>query len=158
MNFWPPLLWGGHNFLNSNSFLTIFNAPKVPIRGVQVLFKHHKQWSPPFESGLPWTLKCYSCNLIATKEQLKDLTHMFCLWISCHKLYKEGLFSHILTLKYKCHFEMSSTKFNLKAKHKRKENKISWLFFRSFSLMFSYLLTYLCKSIGLICVPTYVGR
>ncbi len=39
----------------------------------------------------------YSCNSIATqfatKEQLKDLTHMFCFQILNYKLYKEGLFS-----------------------------------------------------------------
>ncbi len=50
----------------------------------------------------------------ATKKQLKDLTHMFCFQIPCRKLYKEGAFSYVLTLKYKCHFGMSSKKFNLK--------------------------------------------
>jgi len=93
--------------------------------------------------GLP-----YSCNSIAipfaTKKQLKDLTLMFCLQIACYKLYKKDLFSYVFTLKYMCHFGMSSKKFNLKAKHKQK-NKISSLFFNSFSLVFSYLFTYLGK-------------
>ncbi len=52
----------------------------------------------------------------ATKEQLKDLSHMFFFQIPCYKLYKKGVFKYFLTLKYKCHFEMSSKKFNLKVK------------------------------------------
>ncbi len=54
----------------------------------------------------------------ATNEQLKDLTHMFCLRISCYKLYKKGLFSYVLTLKYMCQFGMNLKKPNQKAKHK----------------------------------------
>ncbi len=46
---------------------------------------------------------------------------MFYLQIPCHKLYKKGLFSHIHTLKYNCHFGMNSRKFNLKVKHKIKK-------------------------------------
>jgi hypothetical protein len=69
---------------------------------------------------------------------------MFCLQIPRYKLYREGLFSYVFTLKYMCHFRMSLTKFNLKAKHKiKKEN--SWFFFSALSLVFSYLLTYLGK-------------
>ncbi len=33
-----------------------------PREGVQVLFGHQKQWSPPLESGLPWVLKCLITN------------------------------------------------------------------------------------------------
>ncbi len=51
-----------------------------------------------------------------TKNQLENLTHMICLWIPCHKLYKECVFSYVFTLKYTCHFEMSSKKLNLKGK------------------------------------------
>ncbi len=64
--------------------------------------------------------KCLSvivATQFVTKEQQKDLTHMFCLQIPYYKLYKEGLFSHILTIIYKCHFGMRSKKINLKAKH-----------------------------------------
>jgi hypothetical protein len=93
---------------------------------------------------LLWILKCYSYNSITTHEQLKDLTHMFCLQIPCYKLYKQSSFSYAFTLKHMCHFEMSWKKFNLKAKHKIK-NKISWLFFITLSLVLSYLLTYLGK-------------
>jgi hypothetical protein len=50
--------------------------------------------------------------------QLKDLTHLIFLQIPCYKLYKEGLFFYILTLKYKCDFGMNSKKLNLKAKDK----------------------------------------
>jgi len=41
----------------SNPFLMILSAPNASIRGVQVLFGHQKQWSPPLGSGLPWALK-----------------------------------------------------------------------------------------------------
>ncbi len=96
----------------------IFNALDTPIGGVQVLFRHKKQWNLPFGFGLPWMLKCYSCKSITTNEQLKDLTHMFYFWIPCYKLYKEGLFSYVLTLKYMCQFWMNFKKFKLKEKHK----------------------------------------
>jgi hypothetical protein len=43
----------------------------------------------------------------ATKEQLKDLTHMICFLIPCYKLYKEDLLFYVFTLKYMCHFGMS---------------------------------------------------
>ncbi len=61
-------------------------------------------------------LKCYSYNSITTIEQLKDLTHMLCLQISCHKLYKEGLFSYVLTLKIHVSFWDELLKFELKGK------------------------------------------
>jgi hypothetical protein len=83
----------------------------------------------------------------ATNEQLKDLTHMFCLRIPCYKLYKESLFSYVFTLKYMCDFEMHLKKLNPKAKHKIK-NKVSWLFFSALSLVLSYLFTYLVKQVG----------
>ncbi len=54
-------------------------------------------------------------------EELKDLNHMFCLGIPCYKLYKEGLFSYVIILKYMCHFGMNSKKFNLKVKQKIKK-------------------------------------
>jgi hypothetical protein len=99
---------------------------------------------PPFGYDLPWMFKCYNYNSITTNEQLKDLTHMFYLQISCYKLYKKGFFSFVLTLKYMCHLGMSLKKFNLKVKYKI-QNKISWLFFSALSLVFSYLFTYLGK-------------
>jgi len=50
-----PLYWGGggHNFLVSHPFFKTFSAPNVPRGGVQVLFGHQKQWSPPLGSSLP---------------------------------------------------------------------------------------------------------
>jgi hypothetical protein len=63
--FLTPSPLKGHNFLNSTSFLMIFSALEAPIRGVQVLFRHWKQWRPPFRFGLPWVFKCCSCNSIA---------------------------------------------------------------------------------------------
>jgi hypothetical protein len=68
-------------------------------------------------------LECLSvivATQFATNEHLKYLTHMFCLRIQCYKLYKEGLFFYVFTLKYMCHFGTSLKKFNLKAKHKIK--------------------------------------
>jgi len=47
----------------------------------------------------------------AINVQLKDLTHMFCLWISSHKLYIKNVFYYVFTLKYMCQFGMSSKKF-----------------------------------------------
>ncbi len=67
---------------------------------------------------------------------------MFCLRISCYKLYKKGLFSYILTFKYMCHFEMSFKKFNLIAKHKLKNKKTYGYFFEFLVLCFpTYLPT-----------------
>jgi hypothetical protein len=141
LSFWPLYFWRAITF-SILFFWTIFNALNVPIRGVQILFRCKLQWKPCFIFGMPWVLKCYSCNSIATNKQLKDLTHMFCFRIPCYKLYTEGLFSYVLKFKFMCHFGMSWKKFNPKAKHKIK-NKISWLFFNAFSLMLSYLFTYL---------------
>jgi hypothetical protein len=87
----------------------------------------------------PLDLACLEClNVIvatqfAIDEQLKDLIHMFYLQIPCYKLYKEGLFFYVFTLKYICHFGMTLV-FNLKAKHKIK-NKVLWLFFNALSLV-----------------------
>ncbi len=53
-----PSTLRGCNFLNFIPFLTIFCAPDMSIKGVQVLFGHQKQQSLPLESGLPWVLKC----------------------------------------------------------------------------------------------------
>jgi hypothetical protein len=38
--FLTPSILGGHNFLNSILFLTIFGAPKMPLREVQIFFGH----------------------------------------------------------------------------------------------------------------------
>ncbi len=92
--------------------------------------------------ALPLDLVCFEhlSVTIVTNEQLKDLTHMHCLWIPCYKLYKEVLFIYIPTLKYMCHFGMSWKKFNLEAKHKIKKIN-SRLFFNSFNFVCFYLLT-----------------
>jgi hypothetical protein len=47
------LYFGGHNFLISNSCLTILNMSDVPRGGAQILSKRHKHQRPPLESGLP---------------------------------------------------------------------------------------------------------
>jgi hypothetical protein len=100
--------------------------------------------------AFPLDLACLEClNVIiithfATNEQLKDLTHMLCLWISYYKLHKKGLFSYVLTSKYMCHFGMNLKKPNPKTKHKILK-KNSWLFFNALSFVLSYLFTYLVK-------------
>jgi hypothetical protein len=48
-----PSTLEGRNFFNYNPFLTIFSAPDAPIEGVQVLFGHQKQQSPPLGFSLP---------------------------------------------------------------------------------------------------------
>jgi hypothetical protein len=48
-----PSILGGYNFFNFISFLTIFNALETPIKKVQILFRHQKQWSLSLESSLP---------------------------------------------------------------------------------------------------------
>ncbi len=128
--FLAPFTLKGHNFLNFIPFLMIFNALNTPIGGVQFLFKHKKQWNLPFGSSLPWMLKCYSYNSIATNEQLKDLTYI---------LYKKCLFLYVFTFKYMCHFGMNLKKFNLKPKHKIK------IKFHGYSLLHLVL-----------CFPTYL--
>ncbi len=132
-----PFTLGGHNFLNSIPFLTIFNAPNVTI---QVLLTRQL----PLDLTYFEHLNIIVATQFAINEQLKDLTHMLCLWIPCYQLYREGLFSYILTLKYMCHFGMSFKKLNLKARHKIK-TKISWLLFNALNLVFSYLINYLGK-------------
>jgi hypothetical protein len=141
LNYWPPLLRGAITF----SILFRFWR-----------FLMHQMWQFKFclhaknNGALPLDLTYFEhLNIIvatqfAINEQLKDLTHMLCLWIPCYQLYKEGLFFYILTLKYMCHFGMSLKKLNLKARHKIK-NKISWLLFNELNLAFSYLLNYLGK-------------
>jgi hypothetical protein len=109
----------------------------APIKGVQVLFGHQKQWSPLLGFGLPWTFEFHSCNSIATQfttnEELKNLTHMFCLGIPCYKLYKKRF---VLRWKYMCHFGINPKKKTWR-QNKKLKNKISWLFFNSFSLVLS---------------------
>jgi hypothetical protein len=51
--FLTPFTLKGHNFINSTPFLTIYHALDVPKGGVQVLFKHKKQWNHPLGYGMP---------------------------------------------------------------------------------------------------------
>jgi hypothetical protein len=41
-----------NNFLISNPLLTIVSVSDASRGGVQILFGHQKQWSPPFGSGV----------------------------------------------------------------------------------------------------------
>jgi hypothetical protein len=63
-----------------------------------------------------WEFFSIGATLFTTKEQQKQLTLMLCFLISCYKLYKEGVFFYVLTLKYKCHLGKNSKKLNLKNK------------------------------------------
>jgi hypothetical protein len=47
-----PSILRGHHFFNSIPFFTIFNGLYAPI-GIQVLFRHQKQWKPPLGFSLP---------------------------------------------------------------------------------------------------------
>jgi hypothetical protein len=51
--FHPVYFGPGHNFFNFVPFFMIISVPNVPIRGVQILIGHQKEWSFPFGSGLP---------------------------------------------------------------------------------------------------------
>jgi hypothetical protein len=82
---WPPLLWGAITFSILFHFWWFLVHQMRQEEKFKFCLNKKNQWSPPFGSSLLWTLKCYSCNWIATNEQLKDLTHMFCLQISCYK-------------------------------------------------------------------------
>ncbi len=113
--FLTPFTSGGCNFLNSILCLAIFSVLNAPIGGVQVFLNIRNNRALPLDLACPkclsvWSMVglSYNCNSIASKEQLKKLFHMICLQIPCYKLYKEDLFSYILTLKYMCHFGMSS--------------------------------------------------
>ncbi len=85
----------------------IFNALDVPIKGFQVFLDTKNNGALPLDLAY---LECLSVIIVtpfANNEQLKDLTHMLCIWIPCYKLYKEGLFYYVLTLIYMCHFGTS---------------------------------------------------
>ncbi len=117
--FLTPSTLGGHNFLNFIPFLAIFSALDVPIGWVQIFLDARNNKALPLDptyherlSVLSPTSLLDSCNSIATKEQLKGSTHMFCLRIPCYKLYKKGLFFYVLTLKYLCHMSQSQTILN----------------------------------------------
>jgi hypothetical protein len=55
--FLKPSTLQGHKIFNFNLLSTIFSVSDAPIGGVQVLFGHQKQQSPPLGSGVPWALK-----------------------------------------------------------------------------------------------------
>ncbi len=81
-----------------------------------------------------------------TKVRTKGLTHMFCLWISSHKLCKEHMFPWLITMKCICQFGMNEEMFNHKWKLKNKWN----IFLGMHSIyIFPFLLT---------CLPTQVSR
>jgi len=50
--FFDPSILRGHNFINSIPFYTMFCALNMLIGGIQVLFRHQKQWIPPLRSDL----------------------------------------------------------------------------------------------------------
>ncbi len=56
--FLTPFTLGAYNFLISNPFFMIVYVLDAPKGVVQVLFGHHKKWSPPLGSSLPYVLKC----------------------------------------------------------------------------------------------------
>ncbi len=105
--------------------MTIFSALDAPIGGVQKKI-NIKNGAFPLDLACFEHLSVIVVTQFVNNEQLKDLTHMFCFEIPCYKLYEEGLFSYILTLKYMCHFGMNFKKFNLKAKHKIKKKSYGY--------------------------------
>jgi hypothetical protein len=80
------------------------------------------------------------------KIQVKGLTHMFCLWISSHKLYKRHVFHWLFIKICICQFDLNEEMFDINWKLWHEWN-IFWLFNPStFSL--SYLFAYLHKWVG----------
>jgi hypothetical protein len=53
-----PSTLGAFNFFNYIPLLMSFNALEAPIRGVQILFGHWKQWNLVFGFILLWMFKC----------------------------------------------------------------------------------------------------
>jgi hypothetical protein len=49
--FHPFYIGPSRNFFNSIPFWTIFSAPNAPIRVVQILIGHQKQWNLLFGFG-----------------------------------------------------------------------------------------------------------
>jgi hypothetical protein len=58
-----------------------------------------------------WEIFFFIIVQFTTNVQLKYLTNMFCPWISFENLYKKGVISWVLKLKYMCWFGMDSKKF-----------------------------------------------
>jgi hypothetical protein len=122
-NSWPPLLWGAITFSmlfhfwrflvfqmcqwdKFKFFLDIKNNGTLPLDVAYL--ERLSVWSP---IGVPDSWNSIVTQF-ATKQQLKNSTHMLCLQIPCYQLYKKGLFSYVLTLKYMCHMSQFWTIIN----------------------------------------------
>jgi len=116
--FWPLLLWKGITFSILFHFWQFLVHQMCQEEGFKFCLNTKNNKAHPLDLAYLECLNAIIATQFATNEQLKDLTHMFCLRISCYKLYKKGLFSYVLTLKYMCQFGMNLKKPNQKAKHK----------------------------------------
>jgi len=67
-----------------------------------------------------WEIFSIIATQFVIQKQLKDLTHMLCVWIWCHKLYKNGVFFYVLTLKYTPISRQVQKSLTLKTKHEIK--------------------------------------
>jgi hypothetical protein len=88
---WLSLLLGGHNFLISNPFWMIVSVSDAPRGGVQVLFGHQKQRSPPLGSSLPWALKYSVTGGVPYQDQVGVFKSWYPLNTGMLKWAKQGL-------------------------------------------------------------------
>jgi hypothetical protein len=77
--FLTPSTLKGHNFFNSIPFLMIFSALDVPIGRVQVCLNTKKNGALSLDLAYLECLSVIVTIQFATIEELKYLTHMFCL-------------------------------------------------------------------------------
>lgn len=71
----------GHNFLNFNAFLTIFNSLNESIGGIHVFLGHQNQLSPRLGSSLSGALKCSLTSRSTLVRQY--ITEVFI----CHEIF-----------------------------------------------------------------------
>jgi len=73
-----PSTLGGHNFLNFIMFLIIFNALEVSIKGIKFCLNTRNNGAFPLDLACLKHFNVVIAIQFAIKEQLKDLTQMFC--------------------------------------------------------------------------------
>jgi len=73
-----PFTLGGHNFLNFIMFLIIFNALEVSIKGIKFCLNTRNNGAFPLDLACLKHFNVVIAIQFAIKEQLKDLTQMFC--------------------------------------------------------------------------------
>jgi len=107
LSFWPPLLWGAITFSNLFHFGWFLVHQMHQWEGFKFCLDTINNGAIPLDLACVECLSVIVSTQFAINEQLKDLTHMFCLQIPCYKLYIKILFFYVFTLKYMCHFGLN---------------------------------------------------